>query len=132
MDGFLSPIAKLNNAIEREVSNESSHTRYRPGKECLPASRCRPQRTPVIGTSGPPRTAAQGHWRTGTVPHRHRSLHGRILLAAAVREARSRREDHGASVREAIRTPAEERYQRRRGNLHGGPAAEHAVRAKKG
>ena len=43
MDGFLSPIAKMtNNAIEREVSNESSHTRYRPGKECLPAPRCRP------------------------------------------------------------------------------------------
>ena len=44
-------------------------------------------------------------------PYRHRSFHGRILLATAVREARSRREDHGSAVREAIRTPAKERQQ---------------------
>ena len=74
------------------------------------------------GTSSPPRAAAEGHWRTGAVPHRHRSFHRRILLATAVREAGSRGEDHGTSVREAIRTPAKERYQRRRGDLHG-PAA---------
>src|SRR5580704_4442416 len=98
-----------NNAIEREVSNESSHTGYRPGKERLPTTRCRPEGTPRIGMSGSPRTAAEGPWRTGVVPHRHRSLHRRILLAAAVREARSRREDHGPAVCKAIRTPAEER-----------------------
>ena len=49
-------------------------------------------------------------WRTGAVPHRHRSLHRRILLAAAVREARSRGKDHGAAVREALCPQAEERF----------------------
>jgi transposase len=34
---------------------------------------------------------------------------GAFLLATAVREARSRREDHGPAVCEAIRTPAKER-----------------------
>src|ERR1700691_2511694 len=62
-------------------------------------------------------------------PYRHRSLDWCILLAAAVREARSRREDYGPAVREAVRAPAEERYQRRRGDLHGRAATEHAVRA---
>jgi len=52
-------------------------------------------------------------------PYRHRSLDWCILLAAVAREARSRREDHGPAVREAVRAP-EERYQRRRGDLHGG------------
>src|SRR6185437_6004106 len=102
-----------NNAIEREVSNEGSHTRDRalvqlantsardrPGKECLPAAWCRPLGTRGFGAAGPPRTAAQGPWRAGAVPHRHRSLHRRILLATAVREARSHREDHGPAIRE--------------------------------
>src|SRR5277367_1035497 len=98
-----------NNAIEREVTNEGSHTRDRSGKECLPATRRRPQRAFGIGTSGPPRTAAQGPWRTGGVPHRHRSLHQRVLLATAVREARSRSEDNGPAICEAFRAPAKER-----------------------
>jgi hypothetical protein len=41
----------------------------------------------------------------------YRSLDRCILLAAAVREARSRREDHGPAIREAIRTAAKERQQ---------------------
>jgi hypothetical protein len=45
MDGFLSPIAKMtDNAIKGEVSNESSDTRCRLGKECLPAIGVRAQR----------------------------------------------------------------------------------------
>jgi hypothetical protein len=36
-------------------------------------------------------------------------IHRRILLATAVREARSRHEDHGPAVREAVRAQAEER-----------------------
>src|SRR5208282_3467489 len=118
-----------NNAIKREVTHEGSDNGHRLGEECFPTTRRRPKGTLGAGTSGPPRSAAEGHRRTGAVPHRHRSFHGRILLATAVRKARSCGEDHGASVREAIRTPAEERYQRRRGDLHGRTATEHAVRA---
>lgn len=46
MDGSPSPVIRMaDDTIEREVSNEGSHTRYRPGKECFP--------TPVASRTAP-------------------------------------------------------------------------------